>query len=60
MTNPPGPTPPAKTMPAAHLTGLVLAVQDDPQGLPAAIRGRVASSRQDGHLLMMGGWTDSQ
>lgn len=43
-----------------RLTGVVLAVQGDPQGLPGAIRARVTSSRQDGHQLMMGGWTDSQ
>jgi hypothetical protein len=39
------------------LTALVAAVKEDPTGVVASVRSRVAASRSDANNCMMGGWT---
>ncbi|MEU3350756.1 hypothetical protein [Streptomyces sp. NPDC037389] len=41
------------------LTDLVSAVQADPADVASAVRQRIEASQQSGHVVMMGGWTDS-
>lgn len=39
------------------LSGLVTAVKEDPTGVVASVKARVAASRTDANNCMMGGWT---
>ncbi|MGW0705049.1 hypothetical protein ACWD4G_03575 [Streptomyces sp. NPDC002643] len=40
------------------LTDLVIAVKDDPKGLPTVIQARVRRSQEADNVCMMGGWTN--
>lgn len=39
------------------LSGLVAAIKEDPTGVVAGVKARVAASQTDANNCMMGGWT---